>query len=209
MLVRGCDGEAADEMVVRVDLDVGLVAVVDLSVFDAEAAVLVHVPSLLLGVVYLFAALGEFFLFAVAFLSQVSFDEAGVLDDAFFDLVAFGVELPLQLIPDQGVDLGFFEAVSDFPDGGEVWDLFGESEEVSEAESVVALEFQLRVGESVPCLEQHGADDDEFIGVRAATDDVVIVEDAFDEWDERLPVDLVFHRFQSVAKAFDFLVVLV
>jgi Na+-transporting NADH:ubiquinone oxidoreductase subunit NqrE len=111
MVVRWCDGEIANQIVAHVDFDVGFVAVVDLAVFNAVAAVFVHVLELFLCVFDGFVFAPCLFFLLDAFFPLVCFDEAGVLDDAFFDLVAFSVELPLQLIPDFLVDLGFFEAV--------------------------------------------------------------------------------------------------
>ena len=63
----------------------------NLSMFHTIPAVFVDMLSLLLCVLYWLAFTSCSLLLLYAFLPLVCFDEAGVLDDAFFDRVAFGV----------------------------------------------------------------------------------------------------------------------
>ena len=73
-------------------------------------------------------------------------DERCVLDDALLDAEALPVQLALQLSPHGFVSAGFGESLPEQPDSGGVGDHIGEAEEPAEAEAVVGLPLQLRVG---------------------------------------------------------------
>lgn len=92
------------------------------------------------------------FLVLDAFPTLVSFDKGGVLDVSFLRDEAFLVELPLQFIPDAFITLGYDESFPNLPYHREVG-LCPGIRGSSEADSVVALEFEFFIGQDVPGLE--------------------------------------------------------
>src|SRR4030042_2222193 len=113
----------------------------DLPMLHTEPTIFVDMLLLFLGILHLFTLSACSLLLLTPFLSQVRFNETGILNHSFLHLITLNVQLPLQLIPDLFINTRFFESISDFPDRGEIWYSLWESQEIMETQPIMTLEL--------------------------------------------------------------------
>jgi len=101
----------------------------DLSLLHTESTILVNMPLLFLCVFNRFTLFPCFLLPLVSFLPQISLDKTGILNHPFLYPIPLGIQLTLQLIPNQFIHARFCEPIPDPPKRGEIRDFPGETRE--------------------------------------------------------------------------------
>jgi len=107
--ISGSHPQVTDQMTVNIHLDMGLVPIVDLSLLHTESAILVNMLLLFLCMFNRLILSPCFLLPLVSFLPKICFDETSILNRSFLYPIPLGIQLALQLIPNQFIHARFCE----------------------------------------------------------------------------------------------------